>query len=122
MTAISHIMLELAREPDHPLGSRDHNYHLYLPLSTDGRVDTVAMAEHEARCRVRRFRPGETERRGRIRASQRGGWLLSFVGNGGMSELSFPQGAGAFVAGEHVSIREEDGRTHSFEVICVRHE
>ena len=122
MTAISQIMLELAREPDHPLGSRDHNYHLYLPLTPDGCVDVDSITGREERCRVRRFRPGECERRGRIQPAPRGGWLLSFEGKGGTSELSFPGGRGVLVPGEHVRIREEDGRTHSFEVICVRHE
>ena len=40
MAAMSHITLELAREPGHPHGDRGHGYHLYLPLTADGRTGT----------------------------------------------------------------------------------
>ena len=37
--SISHVELELAREPAHPFGDREHVYDLYLPIRADGRID-----------------------------------------------------------------------------------
>ena len=52
MTTISHITLELARETEHPHGSNQHVYHLYLPLLPDGSIDAARWRKTRALCRV----------------------------------------------------------------------
>lgn len=119
----SHVQLELARQPDHPLGDRNHIYHLYLPLEGDGRIDVVQFRKHRAKCRVRRFRPGEKEARGQIVHGPGGRFLFSYSDTDAEgAEIGVRLGQERFVPGEYISIREDDGRTHTFQVISVRAE
>ena len=121
MPAISHITLELAREPDHPLGDREHGYHLYLPLKADGSIDGTSRPTLDNAYRVRRFRPGEREIRGRIQRDPDGAWVLDY------DDSRYAQGRvrlnnDKLYAGELVSVREDDGPAHAFQVISIRRE
>jgi hypothetical protein len=118
MRSLSQIALELAREPGHPLGDREHGYHLYLPLTSDGRIDDIGWKGRESVCRVRAFRPGEPPALGRIVHDRAGHWRgeLSREGTVRMFRLK----ADTFVPGETVSIHEDDGSTHTFQVLSVR--
>jgi hypothetical protein len=121
MTAISHIALELAREPGHPLGDRDHAYHLYLPLTADGHIDGEAFTKVHELCHVRRLRPGEAEARGRIVHGPGGRWIFDYSDDTDRdNETGFRLQAGRFVPGEYVSVHEDDGKTHVFQVLSVR--
>ncbi len=121
MTTISHIELELAREPGHPLGDRDHAYHLYLPLHADGSIDAKAWHQNQAACRVRRMRPNEPEARGRIVHGPGGRWIFDYTDQTDRDdEVGFRFETERFVPGEYLSIREDDGKTHVFQVIAVR--
>lgn len=121
MPTLSHITLELARERDHPMGDRNYGYHLYLPLSDDGRIDTDAWQKLRSACRVRRFRPGEEERHGRILRGSGGRWSFDYDDRGDFDdEVGFRLGDEIFVPGEYVSVRENDGEMHTFQVISVR--
>ncbi len=123
MTTLSHIKLELAREPGHPNGDRDHGYHLYLPLTADGHVDGEAWHRVHGACRVRRFRPGEEERHGHILRGPGGQWTFDYDDRTDEDdEHGFKLRDEAFTAGEYVSIREDDGKMHTFQVILVRPE
>jgi hypothetical protein len=118
---VSHIQLELAREPGHPLGDRDHRYHLYLPLRGDGCIDVETFRDNHARCRVRRFRPGEDEAHGQIVHGPGGRWFLRYPEDTGAEhEVGFRLGEERFVTGEYVSIREDDGKMHTLQVISVK--
>jgi hypothetical protein len=118
--AISHIVLELAREPGHPQGDARHAYHLYLPLTADGRIDADAHRAASALCHVRRQRPGEPEARGRIRHGPGGRWFFDYdAASDRDDEAGFRFGDERFVIGEYVSIREDDGREHTFRVRSV---
>ncbi len=120
---ISHIALELAREKGHPLGDRGHGYHLYLPLTPTGHIDADAFRRGRAMCRVRRFRPGEAERRGKIVHGPGGRWVFDYDERTGHDdEVGFRLDEERFVPGEYVSIREDDGRLHTFQVVFVREE
>ena len=121
MSKISHIKLELAREPGHPMGDRNHGYHLYLPLAADGRIDTAAWQKLRNACRVRRFRSGEDERHGRIVHGAHGRWAFDYDGTSDFDdEAGFRFGDERFVPGEYVSVLEDDGRMHTFQVISIR--
>lgn len=120
MTAISHIELELAREPGHPRGDRFHGYHLYLPLTKNGQIDSKAWRNNQAACHVRRYRPGESEMRGRILHGPRGRWIFDYSDESGRDdEVGFRLGDERFLPGEYVSIREDDGKMHVFRVVAV---
>ena len=121
MTVISHIELELAREPGHPLGDRQHAYHLYLPLNGDGQIDAEAWRKNRSLCRVRRFRPNEEEAHGKIVHGPGGRWIFDYSEDTDRDdEIGFRLGEERFAPGEYVSVREDDGITHVFQVISVR--
>ena len=117
--AISHIVLELAREPGHPHGDPAHVYHLYLPLLADGRIDAEGWRQSRPLCRVRRERPGEEEVSGQIRHGPGGRWILDYPG-AQSDEVGFRLEDEYFVIGEYVSIREDDDRLHTFRVTSIR--
>jgi hypothetical protein len=123
MSGLSHIIMELAREPGHPLGDREHAYHLYLPLTEDGRIDARACRKLAHACRVRRFRPGEAEARGLLVRGPGGRWVLDYDDTGSRdNEIGFRFGEERFTPGEYVSVREDDGKMHTFQIITVRNE
>lgn len=123
MANLSHVMLELAREPGHPQGDRSHGYHLYVPLTEDGHVDGEAWVKLHHACRVRRFRPGEEERHGRIVRGPGGQWSFDYDNRSAADdEHGFRLKDEVFTPGEYVSIREDDGRMHTFQVIAIRPE
>ena len=120
---ISHVLLERAREPGRPFGDPDHVYHLYVPLNAEGQIDAEAYRKHHASCRVRRRRPGESEARGRIIHGPGGRWLFDYDdGTDRDNELAFRHHDERLIPGEYVSIREDDGRLHTFQVVAVRAE
>lgn len=123
MSGLTHVVLELAREPGHPLGDRDHGYHLYLPLTTEGRIDAAAFRDQRSLCRVRRFRPGEAEAHGRV-VHGPGGQYRFVYGDGDIveDEVGFRLGTECFVPGEYVSVREDDGHIHTFQIVSCRPE
>jgi hypothetical protein len=123
MATISHIVLELAREPGHPFGDRAHGYHLYLPLTAEGRIDAEAWHQNQAECRVRKFLPNAEVRHGRIVHGPGGRWSFDYDEESGRDdEHGFRLRDERFVPGEYVSIRENDGAMHTFQVVSVRPE
>lgn len=117
--AISHIVLELAREPGHPEGDPSHAYHLYLPLLADGRIDAEGWRRSRPLCRVRRERPGEEEVSGQIRHGPGGRWIFDYPGDQS-DEVGFRLADEHFAIGEYVSIHEDDDRLHTFRVTSIR--
>lgn len=121
-SALSHIQLELAPEPEHPFGDRDYAYHLYLPLAPDGRVDAETLQKAQPKCRVRRLRPGQEEARGRIELGPAGQLILEYEGDAQVREIGFRWARSRFAVGQAVPIAEENGTAHLFHVIAVRRE
>lgn len=120
---ISHILLELAREPGHPHGDRNRGYHLYLPLTLDGHIDAEAWRRHSSMCRVRKFTPDGEERRGKIVHGPGGRWSFDYDdATDRDDEHGFRLKDERFVPGEYISIRENDGVMHTFQVILAREE
>jgi hypothetical protein len=118
---ISHIVLELAREPGHPFGDREHAYHLYLPLEQAGRIDSDAWRRSRPLCRVRRLRPNEPEVCGRILHGPGGHWLFDYPSDAhARDESGFRLEDERFAVGEYVSIREDDDKLHTFQVVTIR--
>lgn len=121
MTGLTHVVLELAREAGHPLGDRQHGYHLYVPLTDDGHIDAAAWREQRSACRVRRFRPGSDEAHGRLVHGPGGRWILTYgPSEDAGDEVGFRLDEERLVPGEYVSIREDDGKLHTFQVISCK--
>lgn len=117
----AHIQLELAREPGHPFGDRERIYQFYLPLTEGGHIDTHLWRENAAICRVRRFRPNEVDARGVVTRDDGGRWVFSYADGADTDvQAGFRFANERFLPGEHISIREDDGKMHKFQVISVR--
>lgn len=115
------IRLELARDPDHPEGSRDRGYELIVPLDGKGRIDAAAWKELRDRCRVRRFWVGEEEEVGHIVHKPGGAWAFHYDIRGDVvhDETGFRFESHAFIPGEYVSLKEQDGMLRTFRVTSV---
>ncbi|MGV8840263.1 MAG: hypothetical protein ACWA6X_08155 [Bauldia sp.] len=113
------VHLELAREPGHPEGDARHGYDLLIPLDDDGRIDAAAWRQHRAQTRIRRFRPGEADLIGVLARKPGGSWYFDYAEGDGDNEAGFRFGDEAFIPGEYVSIRENDGGMHTFRIIAV---
>mgnify|MGYP001182365995 FL=1 len=122
MTAsgLKKIRLNLARTKDHPMGSAHHGYEFLAPLDAEGRIDARRWHELRDKCRVRRFWGGEVEDVGHLVHRPGGSWAFRYdVAGGGDDEAGYRFGAHAFVVGEYVSIRDEDGDLDTFVVVTV---
>ena len=128
MTQLPHVLkrirLNLARSKEFPSGSARHGYEFVAPLDATGHIDPELWRKHREHCRVRRFWGDDDEEVGRL-AHRPGGkeharWVFDY-GAGGEEddEAGYRFGAHAFVPGEYVSIRDEDGDMHTFQVVSV---
>lgn len=121
MSKLTQVIMELAREPGHPHGDRDHSYQLNLPLTEEGRIDEQQYDHLRKVCTVKRVRPGEEPKRGRLRRGHFGRWSFDYDETQDFDdEMGFRLGEERFVPGEYISIREDDGVMHTFQVISVR--
>lgn len=114
------IRLELAREADHPQGSREHGYRFIAPLNSEQRIDASLWKQHHDACRVVRFRPNEEDEVGHL--MHRGNhWAFHYDIKGADSdEAGYRFSDERFLLGEYVSIHESDGM-RTFRVTSVEH-
>jgi hypothetical protein len=110
------VRLELAREPEHPLGSHAVGYEIVAPLSADGRLDVDGWRLNRERCRAVRLRPGADHVVGRLLRRPGGSWALRFGGEA--DEVGVRFGEERFERGDYVTLNI-DGDEHTFRVISV---
>ena len=116
--AFRHVRLELAREKGHPDGAAGDGYDIMAPLNAAGRLDAQIWKTRQDHCRVRRFRPGEEDRIGRLRRKPGGSWYFDFAEGDADDERGFRLGAERFVPGEYVSV--QSGRVmHTYRITRV---
>ena len=128
MTQLPHelkrIRLNLSRSKAFPAGSERHGYEFVAPLDANGHIDPVLWRKHREHCGVRRFWEGEEEI-GRL-VHKPGGpeharWVFDYDETAeDDDEAGYRFGAHAFAPGEYVSIRDEDGEMHTFQVVTVQ--
>ena len=128
MTQLPHelkrIRLNLARTKEFPVGSERHGYEFAAPLDAGGHIDAELWRKHRDHCGVRRFWEGEDDQIGRL-VHKPGGpeharWVFDYdVNRTDDDEAGYRFGAHAFRPGEYVSIRNEEGETHTFAVVSV---
>lgn len=118
------IRLNLARSKQFPEGSARHGYEFVAPFDDSGHIDTELWRKHRDNCRVRRFWEGEADQIGFV-VHKPGGpeharWVFDYDQTADFDDESgFRFGAHAFRPGEYVSIRDEGGEMHTFQVISV---
>lgn len=122
--ALKRIRLNLARSKEFPTGSDRHYYEFVAPLAPDGHIDVELWRKHRERCGVRRVWEGEAEEVGRL-VHKPGGpeharWVFDYDETAeDDDEAGYRFGAHTFRNGEYVSIRDEDGEMHTFQVVSV---
>lgn len=117
--SVRKIRLELARNPDFPLGSNTRGYEFKAPLTEDGTLDQEAWPSVRADCTVRRFWEGEDDEGGRL-VHRRNRWLFHYNGmDADEDEPIFRFDRHRFVEGEYVSIIEHNGEQRTFRIARV---
>lgn len=115
------IRLELAREPEHPEGSRNYGYLFCVPLDGDGKIDTSCWKEFRDFYRVLKFLPSQMNEIGHLVHQPGGLWTLHYdIAGNDEDEVGFHFADEHFVPGEYISIREGK-KTHVYKVSTVEH-
>jgi len=120
---LKRIRLNLARSKTFPSGSARHGYEFVAPLDASDHIDVELWRKYRDHCRVRRFWADEEEI-GRL-VHKPGGreharWIFDYDDAAeDDDEAGYRFGAHAFRIGEYVSIRDEDGEMHTFQVVSV---
>jgi hypothetical protein len=127
MTQLPHVLkrirLNLARSKEFPSGSARHGYEFVAPLDASGHIVPALWHQHREHCRVRRFW-GADEEIGYL-VHKPGGpeharWLFDYdSASEDDDEAGYRFAAHAFRLGEYVSIRDEEGEMHTFQVVSV---
>lgn len=113
------IRLRLAREPGHPAGDTLHGYDLVAPLDAEGRLLPDVWKKHRDACRVRKLHPRGDEI-GVLARRPGGSWYFDYDNaDDTEDETGFRFGEEHFRIGEYISIREDDGVMHTFQVTAV---
>ncbi|MER2604722.1 MAG: hypothetical protein ABTQ29_02730 [Siculibacillus sp.] len=119
-TGLKKIRLNLARTKEFPNGSARHGYEFTAPLDAEGRIDADAWKKLRDKCRVRRFWGAEMEDIGHLVHRPGGSWAFRYdIAGDEDDEAGYRFGAHPFVVGEYVSIKDEDGDMHTFQVATV---
>jgi hypothetical protein len=107
---LSRIHLELARTRNHPQGTRDIGYDFVAPLDDAGRIDANLWHKAKDKCRVRRFRPNESDDIGHLVRKPGGSWAFHYDirSDEEEDEGGYRFADHIFKPGEYVSIREDD--------------
>jgi hypothetical protein len=115
------IRLELARDHDHPVGSREHGYDFIAPVDDNGHILADAWKETRERCRVKRFWGHEDSMVGHLVRKPGGSWAFHYDIHGpeDHDEAGYRFNEHAFIPGEYVSIKEHDGVLRTFKVMSV---
>ncbi len=128
MTTLPHtfkrIRLNLARSKEFPQGSAKHGYEFVAPLDDKGHIDVEQWRKQKEHCRARRFWEGEDDEIGQLvhrpGGPEHGRWVFDYnPKRADDDESGYRFGAHAFKQGEYVSIRGQDGETHTYQVVSV---
>lgn len=119
--ALKKIRLNLARTKEHPQGSAQHGYEFTTPLDETGHIDAATWKKEWDHCRVRRFWGNEEEEIGHLIHRPGGSWAFHYdIEGDDDDEAGYRFGTHAFNPGEYVSIKDEDGDLHTFQVVTVQ--
>ena len=117
------IRLNLARSKEFPTGSARHGYEFVAPLDAKSHIDASLWRTQREHCGVRRFW-GTDEEFGKLvhkpGGNEHSRWVFDYDDSADEDdEAGYRFGSHAFRPGEYVSIRDEDGEMHTFQVVSV---
>jgi hypothetical protein len=114
------IVLELAREPQHPNGDARIGYVVVAPLGDDGKVDAETASAFKQECRFSRVRSGETLEQGFLKRRAGGSWAFHYALEDGREDDDplYRLDEHRFATGEYVTIVENDG-AHTYRVASI---
>jgi hypothetical protein len=118
---LKRILLEPARSKGEPETGQRSSYEFIAPLDETGHISVDGWKKERARCFVHRMEGGHIVERG-VLVHKPGGaggstWAFDYAEAGGIDEeAGYRFGAHAFVPGEYVSIRDEDGSLQTLKV------
>jgi hypothetical protein len=114
------IRLTLGRSKEFPEGSALHGYRFTAPLDRSSHLDPEGWKKHRDLCRVVRFWGGEEEDIGHLVHRPGGSWGFHYDLSGDEGdEAGFKLSSHLFTPGEYVSIRDDHGALHTFQVASV---
>ena len=118
---LKRIRLQLARSKEFPMGSRHRGYE----FDAAGHIDPALWHKYRDHCRVRRFWEGEDEQIGRLvhkpGGAEHARWVFDYdPDRDDDDEAGYRFGSHALTPGEYVSIHDEDGEMHTFQVASVQ--
>jgi hypothetical protein len=114
------IRVNLARDREHPNGSNRRGYEFTAPLDADNRIDATTWKRVREHCRVRRFWDGQ-EDIGHLVHRPGGSWAFVYdIAGLDDPEAGYRFATHAFVPGEYVSIKDDDGDLNTFQVVTVQ--
>jgi hypothetical protein len=120
---LKRIRLNLARSKEFPAGSAQRGYEFVAPLDADGHIDARLWRQHREHCGVRRFWDHEEEFGKLVHkpgGKEHSRWVFDYDDSADEDdEAGYRFGSHAFRPGEYVSIRDEDGAMHTFQVVSV---
>ena len=121
---LKRIRLNLARSKDFPSGSTKHGYEFVAPLDSKGHIDPHLWQKYRQYCGVRRFWNGAEQQIGHLvhkpGGAEHARWVFDYdPGSTEDDEAGYRFGVHAFLPGEYVSIRDEQGELHTFQVASV---
>jgi hypothetical protein len=96
---------------------------IVAPLDADGYLDPEEWASNRESCTVQRSWDGAEEDLGHLvhRGGPKGGsWAFTYdVAGDEEDEAGYRFGAHRFIVGEYVSIRDDEGALHTFEIAVI---
>ena len=114
------VRLELAREKGHPEGDAGIGYTLLAPLNADGSLDVDTARNYRERCKVIRFKQGESSTEGYLCRRPGGSWAFHYELSDGREDddpgVRFERHH--FNIGDYVTILEDEG-AHTYQVASV---
>ena len=118
---LTKIRLELARDHDHPEGSKAIGYEFAAPLNADFKINPEEWHKRRDNCRVRRFRPGEADDLGHLIRKPGGSWAFHYDIHSDEEddESGYRFGDHAFITGEYISVREHDEDMNTFRIVSI---
>ena len=118
--SLSRIVMRLARNPGTEFADGDDHrgYTLTAPLTTDGKLDEVALKGLKGGASVRNFLPDEDAREGKLGQSGER-WFFDFGDEAEGEEPLYRLSEHRFAVGEYISITDEDGRLLTYKVTDV---
>ena len=112
------IRLNLARSKEFPQGSSRHGYE-FVARSTQDHIDAALWKQHRDHCRVRRFWKGADEHGFLVHrpgGPSMGAGSSTTIRRRGRRRKRLSLRRACIPAGEYVSIRNEDGEMHTYQV------